>query len=110
MLNDFRQLGIQTDLQGQYRNSFCAVVSPDGVQESLSSHGPVTLEGFIGEAQYSVASAGFDFGAYSSIAIDGVDYSKNLRGMNIVVYDNEQDAVISAVAFDTHSQIMTMTR
>ena len=110
LLNDFRQLGIQTDLQGQYRNSFCAVVSPDGVQESLSSHGPVTLEGFIGEAQYSVASAGFDFGAYSSIAIDGVDYSKNLRGMNIVVYDNEQDAVISAVAFDTHSQIMTMTR
>ena len=109
LLNDFRQLGIQTDLKGRYRNSFCAVVAPDGVQESISSLEPVTLEGTIGETQYSVASAGFDFGAYSFITIDGVDYSKNVRGMNIVVFDNEKKEVVSAVAFDTYSQIMTMT-
>jgi len=49
-------------------------------------------------------------GNYCSIRIDGVEYAKNRRGLNIVVYDNRAGEVVDSVAFDTHVQEMTVRR
>lgn len=47
-------------------------------------------------------SAGFTVGNTSSILINGIEYSQQRRGMNIVVYDLDKNKVVSSVNFDTH--------
>ncbi len=38
----------------------------------------------------------------SEIIINGVDYSANIRGINIVVYDNNTEKVLDSIGFDNH--------
>jgi len=38
----------------------------------------------------------------ASISIDGVEYSPNERGLNVVVYNRRDDRVLSWMCFDTH--------
>ena len=102
---DMKELGIQTDLRGQFRKSFYAVVTPEGTQEELSEY-EISCSGTVGGIPYTVASAGLEGGNYSSIVIDGKEYSKNERGLNIVVFDNKTQEVVESVSFDTFSQDM----
>ena len=46
-------------------------------------------------------SAGYLAGNAASIIIDGVEHSRNTRGMNICVLDDEQQ-VLWVGSFDTH--------
>lgn len=110
ILEDLRNLGIETELQGRYRNSYYAIISSDSVVEEISSEAPVSSEGKIGGVSYSISSAGCLVGNNSSIVLDDVEFSKNKRGMNIVVFDNAQHQVIDSVCFDTFTQEMTVTR
>ena len=55
-----------------------------------------------------LSSAGNKAGKNSSIVINGVDYSKNVRGINIVVI--EEGSVSESIAFDTCIPEMTVTR
>lgn len=97
-----RELGLKTDLTGKFRNSYYAVISADGIVEDVSD-AKLETGGTIQEtdAEYTIVSAGFECGDYSSIIIDGVEYSRNNRGLNIVVYNNETGQVIDTVCFDT---------
>lgn len=101
-----KELGLKTDLTGKSRKSYYAVISTDGIIEDLSD---VRLEtsGIIPEtgAAYSIVSAGFECGDYSSIIIDNVEYSRNNRGLNIVIYNNETGQVADAVCFDTFDDL-----
>jgi len=49
-----------------------------------------------------VVSGGKEYGNVSSIRILGKEYSKNLRGLNIVIIDNQGNVLLSLV-FDTFS-------
>lgn len=110
LLEDLRALGMQTDLCGRYRSSFYAVISPEGIAEEVSSDTALSREGKVGGIFYSIASAGCFVGDYSSILIDGVEYSRNVGGMNIVVYDNQARQVVDSVGFNTSVQSMNVTR
>lgn len=110
LFQDLEMLGIRTDLKGRVRNSYYAVISSNEVIEEIAAQARLTHEGMIGEVPYSITSAGFQVGNYSSIIIDGIEYSKNGRGLNIVVYDNEACSVIDSVVFDTYVQEMTVRR
>lgn len=103
-------LGLKTDLTGKYRNSYFAIVSPNGIQEEISE-AKLEAEGMLrnGLSNYSIVSAGYKCGNVSSIKIDGVEYSVNSRGLNIVVYNNESHRVIDTVCFDTCKDL-TATR
>lgn len=101
-----RELGLKTDLTGKLRNSYYAVISADGIVEDVSdakleTGGTIQKTG----AEYTIVSAGFECGDYSSIIIDGVEYSRNSRGLNIVVYNNESGQVVDAVCFDTYGDL-----
>lgn len=50
---------------------------------------------------YKIQSGGAFLGNVSSIIIDDKEYSYNTRGINIVVYDNVRQEVISQRTFDT---------
>ena len=48
-------------------------------------------------------SGGYLFGDISSCIINGEEYSANMRGINIVVYNKREDKVINSRTFDTNS-------
>ncbi len=102
MLERLRALGLKAELEGKYRSSYYAVVSGGTVKER---QGDQRLEygGSIrgGRTPYRIVSAGMKSGNTSSIQIDGKEYGKNRRGLNIVVYNNEMMEVLDSVCFDT---------
>ena len=53
---------------------------------------------------YDVVSAGYECGNECSIKIDGKEYGKNQRGLNIVVYNHVTKAVVDSVCFDTYEE------
>ena len=56
----------------------------------------------------SVTSAGLEAGNYSSIQINGKEYSKQSRGLNIVVF--RDGSVIDSVNFDTWDKLLPCKR
>ena len=109
LCEDMKRLGIQTDLRGQYRKSFYAIVTPDGITEELSDE-ELSCDGFLDDIAYSIMSAGYYAGKSCSIVVDGEEYAKNVRGLNIVVFDNVKKKVEDTIAFDTYKQEMNVTR
>ena len=110
--NDLEKLGVRTNLEKDSQNSFYAVVTPDGVKEQINSVKTISTGGNIHNNQvpYSISSAGPDTEDKSSIKIDGKEYSKSMRGLNIVVYDNDIMRVVDSVNFDTSSDAIPAKR
>lgn len=86
----------------RYQNSYCAVISENGVFE-LEGEAMLTDRGTFrkGRTYYEVCSAGHRCGLMCSIRIGGVEYAKNLCGLNIVVYDRALNKIVDSVCFDT---------
>lgn len=103
----FVKLGLKYNLIENLPNSYCAVISSDGIQEEADDK-RVGLEGMFrgGLSNYSIASEKSDWGNASSIRIDGVEYSLNLGGLNFVVYNNECHEVIDSVCFETGENLL----
>lgn len=100
----FRRLGLQQSLVGKHWYSYVAVLDGKSiVSEVLSKKDErVAYVGSIGGKAYKVVSISFNRGNVSAVFIDGVDFSENRRGLNIVLYDKRLGAVIDTVNFDTH--------
>lgn len=113
IINDMHDLRIQTDLTNKTRYSFFAVVTQEGVIEDLSKEA-LKYSGTIGDLEVVISSAGYEAGYEAgnkaSIMIDGVEYAKDLRGLNVVVFDNEAAGVIDSFAIDTYQQTMPVFR
>lgn len=61
-------------------------------------------------AKIHLESRSFSDGNCSKIIIDGSDYSINMRGVNIVVFDTENHIVVDSVAFDHHFSVHDIVR
>lgn len=107
MRKGLRKLGIETRFKGKYRNSFYAVISHGEVVSEASGKEKLNYEGTVGDQalSFSVVSAGHDCGNVSSIVLNGTEYSRNKRGMNLVVYDEQTRSVVDSVCFDTHDEL-----
>ena len=96
-------LGLQESLLGSYRHSYIAVLdSGKVVYEKIDNQRleyAVELDGM----SIEVMSAGGDVGSYANIFINGIDYSQNKRGLNIVVYDKFMKKVLDSVCFDLYA-------
>ena len=51
---------------------------------------------------FVVSSKAWRQGNTSEIKINGVEYSVNQRGINIVIYDKDKHEVWDSIAFDGH--------
>ncbi len=67
-------------------------------------------DGEINRRKIDISSRTLKQGNVSEIKIGAKDYSKNKRGLNFVLYDNETEEVIDAVSFDTHVPEFTCSR
>lgn len=56
----------------------------------------------INNHSFQLTSATWQTGDVAQIAIDGVEWAVNKRGINFVVLDNSTGTIIDTVAFDTH--------
>lgn len=85
---------------GQSRISWLGVIEPGKVQEK-AGYEKLTLEGTLqdGNTDFSIVSGGKDNGNTASIQINDVDYAKNHRGLDIVIYDTTRQQVIDTVLF-----------
>ena len=103
---DLRALGLETDLRGKYRCSYYAVVSKGETREEVGNS-MLEHSGQVDGVDYTIKSAGHDCGNTCAIVINGIDYSLNSRGLNIVVYSGDE---IESVCFDTFAREMAVTR
>jgi hypothetical protein len=98
-------LGLTTDFYDDiYRYSYAAVIDSGSVV--FEDCGPDRIEyAYISPEgiSVSVTSAGLDVGNKSSVVIKGEEYSKNKRGLNIVVYNKKAGIVVDSVNFDTYT-------
>ena len=85
---------------GQSRLSWLAVLE-EGHAEERTGYEELTLEGTLRDQStpFTIVSGGRDHGNTASILISGVDYARNHRGLNIVVYDTARQKLIDAVLF-----------
>ncbi|MDR1600392.1 MAG: hypothetical protein LBS11_11075 [Oscillospiraceae bacterium] len=101
--------GFMTDFADKYRHSFIGVMEggkviyerlADDRQEKLAYEG-TTRDG----TAYAIESAGMEAGDISSVILNsGSNMSKNLRGFNVVVYDNVTHRVIDSVNWDSFAE------
>ena len=102
VLADLQRLGIKTDLRGKWRESYYAVITPEGVAEEVSSN-RLEYNGTLPDGSaYKVISEGYDSGRLSSIMFEDGEHSINRRGLNFVLYNNKTGEVEDSVNFDTN--------
>jgi tetratricopeptide (TPR) repeat protein len=93
-----------------YRGSYSSVIYGGRVvAENISNESEAVLDSanspdlasVFGDREFKIYSAGQPFGNRSSILIDDVEYSRNGRGINIAVFDNDFN-YITTLSFDTN--------
>lgn len=106
------ELGLRENWNDAYQCGYLAVIDKQSiVYEKLSRQKQEYSGSFRdGLVRIAAASAGYNAGNVSSIRIDGTEYSRNRRGLNIVVYNNERHCVIDSVNFDTSDVNMVCSR
>lgn len=89
---------------GVSTKEFCIDKVADAREEPLNE----TLR--INNHLISISSNSWRRGNYAKIAIDGIDYAANIRGINIVVLDKATGKVIDSVGYDSHTSNSTFVR
>lgn len=99
-----KELGIHYDLNNKHGHVYYAIISHgELIVEKLSDlDGTISETITLNENCIYVKSSVYLKENISIIDIDGVDYSINLRGINIVVYDDIENQIVDTVCFDTH--------
>lgn len=96
------ELGLVNGSMLEFGNSYLAAITEDGTVEERGNQ-ELLNSGAIrnGRVTYEIMSKGYNSGSDCSIKINGTEYAKKKRGINIVVYDNLTRKVIDTVSFDT---------
>ena len=86
-----------------FRGSFAAAYVTDGVIQDNSEAEKISLSGTDGVLAYSIESAGgnCEGGPGASIFVNGEEFAKGSRGINIVLFDNKLGKLITSKCFDT---------
>ena len=102
LIHDLERLGFHSCFTNDVRDSFIGVIeNGEVVYEVLSNRRSEYQYDLAGGEKISIVSSGLNTGSYSSIQIDGIEYSTNVCGLNIVVFDNEMHLVVDSVNFNT---------
>ena len=104
--DDLQNLLEQVGLKGKfgYRDSYVAVVENGNVLFEKASQDQISYnyDGIL------INSAGMTAGNISNVLVNDMEYSKQKRGLNIVVFDNGM--VVDSVNFDTWSRLLPCYR
>lgn len=101
VVKSMRELGLKFDMEGAYRNAYVAIIGDKPMYEEKNEQYSVCNAGLEG-VEISMLSAGYTGGNTASIKFDGKEYSKNQRGLNIVIYNKELHHVTDSVYVDLY--------
>ena len=97
-----KSLGVKNDLVNKHWNSFgCIIDSGKNIFEQIGP-GRVRKNLDLYGNNCWVVSANYKLDNVSKIIINKKEYSVNKRGLNIVVWDKENNTLIDSVCFDMH--------
>lgn len=102
ILNKLKAIGVKSDIKDKYRWSYISVLDNNKPIYEKVENAPLEYKTKINDIKVEIISKGLNVGNNSSIKINGKEYSKNKRGLNIVVYDKLLQEVADSVSFDTH--------
>lgn len=105
ILKKLKNLGFESDLKDKYRWSYIGVVDSGSVIHEELKNDKINFIKQIDNLELNVISAGKTSGDVSSIKFNSKEYSLNLRGLNIVVYDKRIGKVVDSICFDTHEDL-----
>lgn len=77
----------------------CKNIDDDAIESAALSY----KGNLDGGPEYLLESGGALMGNKASCLIDGNEYAKNERGLNIVVYDNRTEKIVDSTCFDTYA-------
>ena len=97
-IETLEKYGIEKFADIDEHEAYYAVITPRGVVESHGSE-ELPYEGEYNGTTFTVGGAGWDSGYYSSIVVNGEEYSRGECGINIVVYDTNAKKVVDSTTF-----------
>lgn len=109
LIDSLRTLKLDVLLENQKEASYLAILNGTEITER-AGYEQLDISGNTGEISYRLLSGGLKNGNISSVLIDEKEYSRNSRGLNIVVYSIETKRILDTVTFDTHSQSLEANR
>lgn len=96
-----KALGLKEDLSEEMYSSYGAMIAQGEVLFEKKRRNNETVDYYNKELRISVSSTcSFSQTNSSSITIDGVEYSNNKLGLNIVVFDTKLNRVVNSKTFD----------
>lgn len=98
-------IGLCIPIKDKYRCAYAAILNNNEVIYEDSADDTVSKFMIIDEWLINIVSSSYNGENYSSISIDGKEFSINKRGINIVLFDKTLGAVVESVCFDTYDQI-----
>lgn len=112
IISGLKDLGLDAELANCLRYSYAAVIEQGQVIYENLENEKIEISGEFddGLRSYSITSGGLDRGSCSSVIINELEYSENMRGLNFVIYSNETHRILDEVAFDTCDAELTVTR
>ena len=101
----WKKLGLSIELTNKLRFSYVAIVDHYSKHEEIAkfSNQKIKQITVIENVKIEAQSCGFDAGNNASIKINDIDYSRNSRGLNIVVFSKELNKVIDLFSVDSYS-------
>lgn len=109
ILDKLKAIGVKSDIKDKHRWSYISILDSNKAIYEKVENAPLEYKTKINDIKIEIVSKGYSVGNSSSIKIDGKEYSKNKRGLNIVVYDKLLQKIADSVSFDTHDGL-TSTR
>lgn len=92
-INKFKDIG--------EHESYYAVITPGEIFEDHSLE-ELSYIGDYNGTSFTIKNAGWDSGDYSSIVVNGKEYSKGERGINIVVYNTKEKKIVDSINYRTN--------
>lgn len=104
ILCKFYELGMERI--NQYGQKYVAVIASGQVQEATGTD-MAGLEANVDENTDVCIRSGFhESGITCSVLVNGVEYSRDGVGLNIVVYSNESHRILDSVVFDANDNFL----
>lgn len=108
MEEDLISMGLEPKVSGAFRESYIAVIDNQKVKYENISENVLNYSYMADtEHQIKIESAGNECGNNASILINGVECAGNLRGLNIVVLDSQNNEVVDSSVIDNFEDAET---
>lgn len=109
-LKKLEEMGLKLIADGAFMDSYIAIINNGQVFYEAVSNRKIEYNTECESNIIEIESSGWSNGSYSSIKINGIEYSQNSSGLNIVVWDNDYEIPIDSVAFNTYVETKDASR